>query len=68
MIREDDREETILERLRIYQRQISAVVDHYSKCNGVFEMDGDRTVEEVTAEILRAMREGWQKLVSISSF
>jgi adenylate kinase len=62
--REDDREETILERLRIYEGQISAIVDHYSKYGVVLEIDGDRTVEEVTTEILRAIREPWRTVVS----
>lgn len=56
MAREDDREETILERLRIYEQQISPIVGHYSQNDAVLEVDGNRPVEEVTAEIQRVIR------------
>ena len=57
VVREDDREETILERLRIYEQQILPIVEHYSKHGSVREIDGDRVADDVTAEILRAMSE-----------
>ena len=50
--RKDDREETILERLRIHEPQISPIVGHYSEHDAAWDIDGDRSVEEVTAEIL----------------
>jgi adenylate kinase len=53
VVREDDRVETIHERFRIYEQEISPIVDHYSKCDSVLDVDGNNAVEEVTAEILR---------------
>ncbi len=53
--REDDRKATVLERLQIYQDQISPIIKHYSKRNSVLEIDGDRVVEDVTVEILSMM-------------
>jgi adenylate kinase len=52
VIREDDREETILKRLCIYEQQISPIVEHYTRVGGVAEIDGDRLVEEVSADII----------------
>jgi adenylate kinase len=56
IVREDDRRETILERLRIYEQQISPIVCHYSQHDAVLEVDGDRPVDEVTAGLLRGIR------------
>ena len=52
VIREDDHQEAILERLRIYEQQISPIVEHYAKVGGVVEIDGDRIVEDVSADIV----------------
>ncbi|MEE8585130.1 MAG: adenylate kinase [Acidobacteriota bacterium] len=51
--REDDREEAIRERLRIYRRQTAPLVEHYSSRGDFFEVDGNRSVNEVAAEIAR---------------
>jgi adenylate kinase len=53
VVREDDRADTIHERFRIYEQEISPILEHYSKFDSVLDIDGDNAVEEVTAEILR---------------
>jgi adenylate kinase len=54
-IRDDDREATILERLRVYEREISPILQHYGQDGRILEITGDRPVEQVTEEILEAM-------------
>lgn len=55
--RRDDREETIAERLRIFDEQIFPIVDHYARWGCVLQIDGDRPVDEVTTGILRTIPE-----------
>lgn len=52
----DDRRETALERLRVYEEQISPIIAHYKKCDSALEIDGDRLVDDVTIEILRIIK------------
>ena len=54
--RDDDRDEAIAERVRLYERQTLGIVGHYAQHATQLEVDGDRPVELVTAEILRAIR------------
>jgi adenylate kinase len=54
-IRDDDRETTIRERLRVYEREISPILQHYGNDGRILEIAGDRPVEQVTEEILEAM-------------
>lgn len=49
--REDDREEVISERLRIYREQTRPVMDYYASQGNYFEVDGDREVTGVFAEL-----------------
>jgi adenylate kinase len=58
--RRDDREEAITERLRIFDLQISPIVDHYARRGCVLEIDGDRPIDEVTTGILRTISESWR--------
>jgi adenylate kinase len=50
-MREDDREETILERLAIDREQAIALKQHYSRLGAVLEIDGDRPADKVTGEV-----------------
>lgn len=51
MIREDDREEVISERLATYERQTKPVADYYRGQRRLIAINADRTVEEVTTQI-----------------
>lgn len=53
--REDDRCETVFGRLRIYEEEISPILEHYSRHGVVLRVDGDRPADDVTAEILRGI-------------
>ena len=55
VIRDDDRDEVIRERLETYDRQTRPVAEHYQKLNRVFNVDGDLPVDVVTAAIVEIL-------------
>jgi adenylate kinase len=52
--RTDDSEETVRNRLRVYERQTEPLVDHYAGRGTLRRIDGEGTVEEVQARVRRA--------------
>jgi len=58
VLRPDDREEVIAERLRAYDRQTLPLVNYYQKSGRLRTVNGDQPVDVVTAEILRAIENG----------
>jgi len=54
--RPDDREETVKRRLKVYEEQTSPVLEFYRKSPGVTEIAGTGDIDEITAEIVRAMK------------
>ena len=55
-MRDDDREEIILDRLAIDREQAIALKQHYSRLGAVLEIDGDRPADKVTREVQDAIR------------
>lgn len=55
--REDDDEEVIRERLRVYRQQTEPVLDFYRERDLVVDVDGDQGIGAVTREILGAVGE-----------
>jgi adenylate kinase len=53
VVRDDDREEVIRERLATYERQTQPVAEYYEQLGRVVTIDGDRPVDEVTAQIVQ---------------
>jgi adenylate kinase len=53
--REDDREEVVRERLRLYREKTEPLVAHYEGRSLLRRIDGEAPVAEVTAAILRAL-------------
>jgi adenylate kinase len=53
IIRDDDRDEVIRERLDTYERQTRPVAEYYETLGRVAAVNGDQPVDEVTAAILR---------------
>jgi adenylate kinase len=53
--RSDDREEVFAERMRAYDEATAPVVNHYRALGRFTEVDGERAVDQVTAEILAAV-------------
>lgn len=55
--RDDDKEETVKNRIKVYQEQTSPLIDYYRKNGLLVEVDGTKPIEEVTKEILKAIEE-----------
>jgi adenylate kinase len=53
IIRDDDRDEVIRERLATYERQTRPVAEYYQKLGRVVEVNGDQNVDAVTADVLK---------------
>jgi adenylate kinase len=51
VVRNDDRPEVIRERFRIYRETIGPLLEHYSRKQVLFQVDGRRAVEEVFGSI-----------------
>lgn len=53
--REDDQEQVIRERLKVYDEQTEPLVGYYRNLGLLEEADGHRPVEEVTRQLVRAL-------------
>lgn len=51
VLRDDDREDAILQRLRIYHKQRELLVDYYRKKNVYRSVNGDASIEGIFAEL-----------------
>ncbi|MBW1933911.1 MAG: adenylate kinase [Deltaproteobacteria bacterium] len=54
--RSDDREETVKERLNVFFTQILSILDYYKKQGKLIKVDGNQEIQEVTEEILSALK------------
>lgn len=54
-IRADDNETTVKQRLDVYVNQTSALIDYYTKANSLKTVDGDKSIDEVFAEISKVI-------------
>ena len=55
IIRDDDREEVVRERLNVYESQTKPVVDYYRQQGQLATVNADRPIEQVTAEIFEVI-------------
>ncbi len=53
--RDDDKEETVRERMRVYREQTEPLIEYYSKKGIVFNIDGKKDIEEVWKEIEKVL-------------
>lgn len=56
--RDDDREETVRERLRVYMAETEPLVDFYKRKGLLVAVDGEKDIDEVTGAIVSAVEEG----------
>jgi adenylate kinase len=54
--RKDDQPETIANRLDVYEEQTRPILGYYQGRVTVHRIDGNQTVDEVSADIERALR------------
>ncbi|MGI6084693.1 MAG: adenylate kinase [Acetivibrionales bacterium] len=55
-IRDDDKEETIKERLKTYHEQTSPLVEYYRRKGLILNFDGTKPIEVTTGEILDSLK------------
>jgi adenylate kinase len=53
--RDDDKVETVRNRLDVYEKSTAPLIDYYRGGNLLVEVDGDRPVDEVFASIVKAL-------------
>lgn len=53
--RDDDKPETVKQRIKVYLEQTSPLIDFYKKNNLLAEIDGTQPIEQVTADLLAAV-------------
>lgn len=53
--RQDDNEETIRRRLQVYREQTEPLIEFYRNREQLVAVDGDREMQEVTAELQKAL-------------
>jgi adenylate kinase len=54
--REDDKTETVKRRIRVYVEQTKPLIDYYTQRHLLFEVDGKKTIEQVTKDLLLALQ------------
>lgn len=54
--REDDKAETVANRIHVYMTQTAPLVDYYRRNGKLVEVDGAQAVEEVTEDLLSALK------------
>lgn len=54
--REDDKVETVTKRIRVYIEQTMPLVDYYRQAGKLIEIDGTKVVEQVTKDLLSALK------------
>lgn len=55
--RDDDTEETVRERLRVYRENTASVIDHYEETGELVRIDGERTPDDVWDDIRETIEE-----------
>ena len=55
--RDDDRAETVRNRLNVYEKATAPLTEYYRGCDLLVEIDGDRPVEDVYADIKNTLDE-----------
>jgi adenylate kinase len=53
--REDDKVETVTNRIRVYLEQTQPLIDYYRQQNLLLEVDGKQAIDKVTVELLAAL-------------
>ncbi|OGO12416.1 MAG: adenylate kinase [Chloroflexi bacterium RBG_19FT_COMBO_50_10] len=59
--RPDDQAETVKNRIRVYLEQTQPLIEYYHQLGVLFEVDGTKSIEQVTMELLAAIqRNGYE--------
>lgn len=53
--RDDDKAETVINRIRVYFAQTAPLIEYYQRADQLVEIDGTQPIDTVTAELLAAL-------------
>lgn len=53
--RDDDKLETVSQRIRVYLKQTKPLIDYYQSKNVLLEVDGSQSIDEVAADLYAAL-------------
>lgn len=53
--RADDNEETVRNRLKVYHEQTAPLIEYYKKKEVLFEVDGNKSIEEITQQLVNIL-------------
>ncbi len=53
--REDDKSETVKNRIRVYAQQTQPLIEYYRLHGVLVEIDGKKPIEQVTSDLLKAL-------------
>ena len=53
--RDDDKAETVHNRLTVYYKQTAPLIEYYRQAGILMEMDGEREIEKIQADIVKAV-------------
>ena len=53
--RDDDNETTVRNRLDVYEKSTAPLIDYYAGKNVLVKIDGDRDVDDVFADVEKAL-------------
>ncbi len=56
--RDDDKVETVTNRIRVYQNQTQLLIEYYQHRRLLLEVDGAQSIEQVTADLFTALSKG----------
>jgi adenylate kinase len=54
--REDDKPETVANRIRVYMEQTSPLIEYYKKAQLLFEVDGTKAIDDVSEVLLKQLK------------
>ncbi len=55
--RKDDQRETAEKRIKVYEQETSPLIDYYEKRDLLVTIDGEQSIDKVTADILNALKD-----------
>jgi adenylate kinase len=53
--REDDKVETVTQRIRVYKEQTQPLIDYYNERDTLIEINGSQSIKEVSKELITAL-------------
>lgn len=59
--REDDKAETVKNRIHVYLAQTAPLIDYYRQCGVLLEIDGTQPIEQVTSDLLADLQAATNK-------